>query len=114
MNPGKVTRPVLCLAPVHAEVGGYPELLHGHGVHGREVGLHQLHAALVVVADAEVLQVVIMLTHAGHHVACTYSLQRTLANKLIIYGNHIALMIFALVSQFYVYLPCLNPFSIVS
>ena len=66
MNPGKVTRPVLCLAPVHAEVGGYPELLHGHGVHGREVGLHQLHAALVVVADAEVLQVVIMFTHSGH------------------------------------------------
>merc|ERR1712045_269598 len=45
----------LCLAPVHAEVGGYPELVHGHGVHGREVSLHQLHAPLVVVADAEVL-----------------------------------------------------------
>ena len=52
----------LSLAPVHAEVGGYPELVHGHGVHGREVSLHQLHAPLVVVADAEVLQVVIMFT----------------------------------------------------
>ena len=74
MNPGKVTRPVLCLAPVHAEVGGYPELLHGHGVHGREVGLHQLHAALVVVADAEVLQVVIMLTYAAHTIRASNKL----------------------------------------